>query len=954
MIDKRFHVVFLFVWCFASLAGAESGFTKAHKVLTKHCAGCHNDTEATSEFSVQTYSSLMKGGDEGPALVAGNSLESRMIQMMRGDDTLMPPDDDPDLPRPSVEEIAAVADWIDSGAKDAPITTSSTLNTPALDPVKGLTPAVTAVAWSSRNVIAVSRFRNVELIDAESMKVVHELSQFPGKVNSLRFSSDGTRLVVASGITGVAGHAALVDAGTGESIREFKGHSDIIYQAIESPDGKLIATGSYDRKILVWNAGTGEIIRELAGHNAAIYDLDFSHDSKNLISASGDQTVKIWDVRTGARLDTLGQPLKEQFTTRFSPDESNRLIVSAGRDKRIRVWEFNSRESPANNPLLHARFAHVAPIVALRFSVDGTRLVSSSEDRMIKVWDTQTFEQIGDSIVEQSDVCAAIALSPDASRVFVGRMDGTVELFELPTGSASSSSDRSERRVENRENQASLENQGNSKSQLAEASAGTAAEKKIAEIEEVEPNGDVSTATAITLPARVSGRIRNPEGSDEDLYRFTASRGKKISLWTSSKKGKSPIDCRIEILDPDGHPVPWVKLRAIRDSYFAFRGKNSATSDGFRVHNWREMNLNDYLYANGEVVKLMFHPRGPDSGFKVFPGFGKRHTWFGTTALAHPLHEPCYIVEACPPDTELQPNGLPEFVLNYENDDDPVRKLGKDSRLLFDPPEDGDWLVRVTDVRGFEGEKFRYKLNVAEANPAFRVKLTHPGELAHGGGREFTVTAERIDGFDGEIVVEIEDVPPSLNVTSRVVIEAGQIRGFGTMHLAEKSAGSAPSVEEIKAMTVKARGRINGKAVVEQVNGFGEIKILDKSKAKIRIVAADDSREIEEIMNDADSTVELTAHPGELLEAKVVAQRLDHKGRIAFGNEDSGRNLPHGVYVADIGLNGLMITKDKDQQRFFIQVEDWVQPCERLFHVRTGDAGKQAAVPVLLKIVEQK
>ena len=949
MINKRFHLVFLFVWCFASLSGAESDFTKAHKVLTKYCGGCHNDTEPTSEFSVQTYSSLLKGGDDGPAVVAGKSLESRMIQMMRGDDTLMPPEDDPDLPRPSVEEIAAVAEWIDAGAKNTTVKAASTLNTPSLVPVKDLTPAVTAVDWSSRNLIAVSRFRNVELIDAESMKVVDELSQFPGKVNSLRFSRDGKRLVVASGVTGVSGHAVLVDAETGESIREFNGHSDTIYQAIESPDGKLIATGSYDRKILVWNAGTGEIIRELAGHNAAIYDLDFSHDSKNLISASGDQTVKICDVHTGARLDTLGQPLKEQFTTRFSPDKGNRLIVSAGRDKRIRVWEFNSRESQTNNPLLHARFAHVAPIVAVRFSADGTRLVSSSEDRTIKVWDTQAFEQIGDSIIDQSDVCGAIALSPDASQVFVGRMDGTVELFDLPTESVNSGSGHSERRIANRKNQANRENPD------AETSAETAAEKKIAEIEELEPNNVASSATAITLPARVSGRIHNPKtDSDEDLYRFTALRGKKISLWTSSTKDESPIDSRIEILHPDGRPVPWVKLRAIRDSYFTFRGKDSSTSDDFRVHNWQEMNLNDYLYANGEVVKLMFHPRGPDSGFKVFPGFGSRHTWFGTTALAHPLHEPCYIVEVCPPGAELQPNGLPEFLLNYENDDDSARKLGKDSRLLFDPPVDGDWLVRVTDVRGFQGEKFKYELNVTEADPAFRVSLSHPAELSHGGGREFTVTAERIDGFDGEIVVEIGDVPESLSITSKVVIEAGQLRGFGTMHLVEKSAGNAPSIEEFKGMTVKARGMIGGQSVVEPVNGFGEIKVLEKSKAKIRIVAADDSREIAEIMNDADSAVELTARPGELLEAKVVAQRLDHKGRIGFGNEDSGRNLPHGVYVADIGLNGLMITKDKDQQRFFIQVEDWVQPCERLFHVRTGDAGNQASVPVLLKIVEEK
>ena len=74
----------------------------------------------------------------------------------------------------------------------------------------------------------------------------------------------------------------------------------------------------------------------------------------------------------------------------------------------------------------------------------------------------------------------------------------------------------------------------------------------------------------------------------------------------------------------------------MRDSWFTFRGKDSNTSDDFRVQNWREMELNEYLYANGEVVKLWHYPRGPDSGFKVYPGFGNRYAFFNTTALAHP------------------------------------------------------------------------------------------------------------------------------------------------------------------------------------------------------------------------------------------------------------------------------------------------------------------------------
>jgi len=117
MIDKTRQVAMLLVVCCVSWAAAgETDFAQAHKVLTKYCGGCHNDKEPTSEFSVQSYKSLLAGGDEGPAYVSGKSTDSRMIQMMRGDEPVMPPEDDPDLPRPSEKEIAIVANWIDAGA----------------------------------------------------------------------------------------------------------------------------------------------------------------------------------------------------------------------------------------------------------------------------------------------------------------------------------------------------------------------------------------------------------------------------------------------------------------------------------------------------------------------------------------------------------------------------------------------------------------------------------------------------------------------------------------------------------------------------------------------------------------------------------------------------------------------------------------------------------------------
>ena len=84
-------------------------------------------------------------------------------------------------------------------------------------------------------------------------------------------------------------------------------------------------------------------------------------------------------------------------------------------------------------------------------------------------------------------------------------------------------------------------------------------------------------------------------------------------------------------------------------------GEKTTTESGdFRVFNWQEMKLDEYLYSNGEVVKLWLYPRGPDSGFVAYPGQGSRWGYFDTTPLSHALGEPCYIVEPHPPGTKLR------------------------------------------------------------------------------------------------------------------------------------------------------------------------------------------------------------------------------------------------------------------------------------------------------------
>jgi hypothetical protein len=357
------------------------------------------------------------------------------------------------------------------------------------------------------------------------------------------------------------------------------------------------------------------------------------------------------------------------------------------------------------------------------------------------------------------------------------------------------------------------------------------------ELIETEPNDSPAEATPIEVPCVVGGRIFHPADpasreasgdSDTDLFRFEVHAGQTWILETEAARRGSPLDTKIEVLQEDGTPVERLWLQAVRDSAINFRPID-ANGAGARLDNWREMELTQYLYLNGEVVRLFRMPQGPDSDMQFFTSGGKRRAYFDTTAVAHALDEPCYIVQPHPPGAKLVSNGLPVFPLFYANDDDGERRLGADSKVHFTAPKDGAYLIRVSDTRRFSGERLAYRLLVREARPDFRITLqgANPA-VSPGSGRAFAVNAERLDGFDGEITVEITGVPPGFTVSNPLVIQAGHEEAKGVIY-ADIDAPPLPanSAETIK---VTAWGMVNGQKVTRSVNSLGKITLAAAPK----------------------------------------------------------------------------------------------------------------------------
>jgi len=428
-------------WRFISVSqAAASDFAEVDAIFTKHCLDCHEAKDPEAGLVLENFETTMKGGESGAVVVPGKSGESKLVLMIEGSfykggkQKVMPPGKREKL---SAEEIALIKAWIDGGALPPTEVKVKELAVPQIalkvlprKPVNSLTVS------PDKKIVAVGGFGAVELRSSQDFSAIRTLTGCRGNVNGICFSADGAQIFAAAGEAGIFGEIRQWNVTDGKLVRTFEGHRDAIYSLAISPDGKILATGSYDQKIKLWDVATGNEIKTLSGHNGCVYGLAFRPDGKILASASADRTVKLWDVATGQRRDTLTQPLKDEFAIAFSAD--GKRLVAGGADNRIRIWEVSEAAAEGTSPILESKFAHEGAILNLVFSSDGKRLLSSADDGTVKLWDFKEMKELL-LLEKQPDWPRALAFGANDKAIFVGRLDGTVGVYDAGNGKLISS-----------------------------------------------------------------------------------------------------------------------------------------------------------------------------------------------------------------------------------------------------------------------------------------------------------------------------------------------------------------------------------------------------------------------------------------------------------------------------------------------------------------------------------
>jgi WD40 repeat protein len=405
-------------------------------ILANKCQVCHSGSVKEGKLDLSRYDLLRKGGKRGEPIVPGKSADSLLVQLAgKTRRPFMPPRGEEPL---TPEELALLKLWIDQGAK--PPSSSKPRPKVLLSALPASVHPVRALALRpDKTEVAVGRANEIHLYRADSGALVRTLlseglTTADGKpvraahlamVESLAYSPDGKLLA-----SGSFQEVVLWDAATGAPRRRLTGFADRVVALAFSPDGKLLATGggapTEEGEIKLFDVASGNPVLDLKnGHSDTVFGVSFSPDGKRLATAAADKFVKIFEVPSGKLFKSFEGHTHHVLDVGWKAD--GKMLASAGADNAIKIWDVDKGEQ------LRTLAGHTKQVTRLAFKGKTAEIVTCGGDQTVRLWNVDNGNP-GTTFGGAGDFLYAVAISADGQLVAAGGEEGVVRLYNGANG----------------------------------------------------------------------------------------------------------------------------------------------------------------------------------------------------------------------------------------------------------------------------------------------------------------------------------------------------------------------------------------------------------------------------------------------------------------------------------------------------------------------------------------
>jgi len=192
----------------------------------------------------------------------------------------------------------------------------------------------------------------------------------------------------------------------GYARRALRGHNNFVSDIVISSDGQFALSGSWDATLRLWEISTGKCTRRFVGHTKDVLSVAFSSDNRQIVSASRDRTVKLWNTLGECKFTIIEDGHTEWVScVRFPPTPNAPVIVSAGWDKLVKVWNLS------NCRLRNDLIGHTGYLNTVTVSPDGSLCASGGKDGVAMLWDLSEGKRLYS--LEAGDIIHSLVFSPN-------------------------------------------------------------------------------------------------------------------------------------------------------------------------------------------------------------------------------------------------------------------------------------------------------------------------------------------------------------------------------------------------------------------------------------------------------------------------------------------------------------------------------------------------------------